>query len=78
VEVSDVHKTRNIRVTSFGWRAVSCATRPPCVDSAGFHTTVFELSYLQRDGWNGAEHVWLWAAAGGSKSNKDFRSERFD
>jgi hypothetical protein len=36
-----------------------------------FHITVFELSYLERDGWRGAEHVWLWAG-GGSTSNRIF------
>jgi putative Mg2+ transporter-C (MgtC) family protein len=39
--------------------------RSPCVDSAGFHTTIFELSYLERDGW-------LWAAGGAIKSNRIF------
>jgi putative Mg2+ transporter-C (MgtC) family protein len=32
----------------------------------GFHITVFEPSYLERGGWSGSEHGWLWAAAGGS------------
>jgi len=36
-----------------------------------FHITVFELSYLERDGWSGAEHLWLWAG-GGSKPNRIF------
>ncbi len=59
-------------LVSFGWRAASCATRSPCIGRAGFHITVFELSYLQRDGWSGAEHVWLWAAGGINKRNGIF------
>jgi hypothetical protein len=34
--------------------------------------TFFELSYLERDGWSGAAHVWLWAAGGANKPNGVF------
>jgi hypothetical protein len=40
--------------------------------------TVFEPSYLERDGWSGAEHVWLRAAGGANKPKGGFRRERFD
>jgi putative Mg2+ transporter-C (MgtC) family protein len=47
--------------------------RPSCTGSAGFHVTVFELSYQERIGWSGVEHGWLWAAAeSASKSNRNF------
>jgi putative Mg2+ transporter-C (MgtC) family protein len=47
--------------------------RPSCTGSAGFHITVFELSYQERVGWSGVEHGWLWAAAeSASKSNRNF------
>jgi len=40
---------------------------------AGFHITVFELSYQERDGWSGSEHGWLWATgASANKSNRVF------
>jgi putative Mg2+ transporter-C (MgtC) family protein len=38
----------------------------------GFHITVFEPSYLERDGWSGSEHGWLWAVAG-EDANKSSR-----
>jgi hypothetical protein len=30
-----------------------------CSGSTGFHITVFEPSYQERDGWSGQEHDWL-------------------
>jgi putative Mg2+ transporter-C (MgtC) family protein len=47
--------------------------RPSCTGSAGFHVTVFELSYQERVGWSSSEHGWLWATAEStSKSNRNF------
>jgi hypothetical protein len=63
----------------FGWRAESCAVQAPCTDSEGFHITVFELSYQQRDGWNAAEHCWLWAAGESLQQvEQDFHGEHID
>jgi hypothetical protein len=46
--------------------------RPSCAGSAGFHITVFELSYQERDCWSGVEHFLLWAAAeSASRSNRN-------
>jgi hypothetical protein len=51
----------------------------PCTDSEGFHITVFELSYQQRDGWNAAEHCWLWAAGESLQQvEQDFHGEHID
>jgi putative Mg2+ transporter-C (MgtC) family protein len=56
----------------FGWRAESYVMRPSCTGSAGFHITVFELSYQERDCWSGVEHFLLWAAAeSASRSNRN-------
>jgi hypothetical protein len=46
---------------SSGWRARSCAAQGSCTGGAGFHMTVFELSYQGRDGCSGSERGWLWA-----------------
>jgi putative Mg2+ transporter-C (MgtC) family protein len=42
------------------WRAESYATRRSFSGRAGFHITVFELSYQERDRRSGSEHGWLW------------------
>src|ERR1700688_1102201 len=55
-----------------GWRACSCATRWSSTGNIGFHITVFGLSYQERDGWNGAEHGWLWD--GGTSARKSSRN----
>src|SRR5260370_20813656 len=36
---------------------------------AGFHITVFEPSYQQREGWSGSEHCRLWATGNGAKKS---------
>src|SRR6202051_5396713 len=54
------------------WRTCSCAPRRSCTGGARFHITVFGLSYQERDGWNGAEHGWLWA--GGTSASKSSRN----
>jgi putative Mg2+ transporter-C (MgtC) family protein len=54
-----------------GWQADACATRRSFIGSAGFHITVFEPSYQERDCWSGSEHSWLWAT--GEKANNSSR-----
>jgi hypothetical protein len=44
---------------------------------AGFHIAVFELSYLERDGWSGVAHFWL-ENGDGPQVERDFCRERFD
>ncbi len=49
-----------------GWSAAGRSRAPPrgaSTGSTGFHTTVFEPSYLEQAGWGGLEHDWLRAAA---------------
>jgi hypothetical protein len=42
-----------------------------CTGSTGFHITVFEPSYQERNGCSGQEHGWLWATAeSASKSSR--------
>jgi hypothetical protein len=59
--------------------SISAGERYPAqLGKAGIHMTVFEPSYLERDGWSGPEQVWLWAADGANKPKRGLRSERFD
>jgi putative Mg2+ transporter-C (MgtC) family protein len=39
------------------------------VGSAGFHITVFELSYQERGCWNDSEHGWPWATGENEKES---------
>ncbi|MGB9115163.1 hypothetical protein, partial [Bradyrhizobium sp.] len=56
-----------------GRRAESCAMRRSRTASAGFHITVFELSYQERAGWDGVGQGRLWGlAANASKSSRNF------
>jgi hypothetical protein len=41
--------------------------------------TVFGLSYQERDGWNGAEHGWLWAGGTSAREiEQEIHHERID
>jgi hypothetical protein len=42
-----------------------------CTVSAGFHITVFELSYRGRGCWSGSEHFCFWAT--GERAGKSSR-----
>jgi len=67
----------NVWMAFFGWRAGSRVMRRFRAASAGFHITVFELSYQERAGWNGAEHGWLWAHKH-QEVEQEFHRERID
>jgi hypothetical protein len=41
-----------------GWRADAHDMRRCVTGSAGFHMTVFELSYQECRGWAGLQHRW--------------------
>jgi hypothetical protein len=45
---------------------------------AGFHITVFEPSYQEREGWSGSEYCWLRAGGHSAKVEQDFCRERID